>query len=88
LARPAARIGLVGMGNPIQTLPIGDAALKEVNLIGVFRYVNQYPNAIEMIRNLEVNVKKLISSRYSLEQTKEAFEALREGRGLKIIVTH
>lgn len=76
------------MGNPIQTLPISEAALKEVDLIGVFRYANQYPRAIEMIETHQVDVRRLISARYSLERTKEAFETLKERRGLKIIVTN
>ena len=88
MARPGSKIGIIGMGTPIQTLPISEAALKEVDLIGVFRYANQYPRAIEMIHKRQIDVKKIISSRYTLEQTKEAFEELRKGKGLKIIVTN
>jgi L-iditol 2-dehydrogenase len=76
------------MGNPIQTLPISEAALKEVDLIGVFRYTNQYRRAIEMIKTRKVNVSRLVSARYSLEHTKEAFEALKGGKGIKIMVTN
>ena len=76
------------MGTPIQTLPISEAASKEVDLIGVFRYANQYARAIEMIHTRQVDVRKIIASRYTLEQTKEAFEEFRHGKGLKIIVTN
>jgi len=75
------------MGNPIQALPISEAAVKEVDLIGVFRYANQYPRAIEMIKTREVDVSSLVSARYSLEHTKEAFEALNGRKGIKIMVT-
>lgn len=88
MARPGSKIGIVGMGTPIQTLPISEAALKEVDLIGVFRYANQYPRAIEMIHKGQIDVEKIISSRYSLEQTNEAFKEFRQGKGLKIIVTN
>jgi L-iditol 2-dehydrogenase len=41
---------LLGMGTPIQTLPLGAAALREVDLIGIFRYDGfDYPAAISLI---------------------------------------
>ena len=79
---------MVGMGHPIQTLPISEAALKEVDLIGVFRYANQYERAIELISQGRIDVTKLITARYSLERANEAFEVLRGGKELKVIVTN
>jgi len=76
------------MGHPIQTLPISEAALKEVDLIGVFRYANQYERAIELISQGRIDVTKLITARYPLEKANEAFEALRGGKELKVIVTN
>jgi len=76
------------MGHPIQTLPISEAALKEVDLIGVFRYANQYERAIELISQGRIDVTKLITARYSLERANEAFEVLRGGKELKVIVTN
>ncbi|PWN39526.1 GroES-like protein [Ceraceosorus guamensis] len=49
MARPGAKVGLIGMGHPIQTLPIGAASLREVDLVGVFRYAHQYPRAIDLL---------------------------------------
>lgn len=40
----------IGMGNPVQTLPVGAAALREVDVIGVFRYDGYaYPAAIALM---------------------------------------
>ena len=33
-------MALVGLGAPLATLPIVDTSVREVDLIGVFRYVN------------------------------------------------
>ncbi|KAI9053611.1 hypothetical protein LZ554_002565 [Drepanopeziza brunnea f. sp. 'monogermtubi'] len=47
--RPAGRVMLIGMGSPIQTLPISAAALREIDLVGVFRYANTYEEAITLV---------------------------------------
>ena len=58
---------IIGMGNPIQTLPISAASLKEVDLVGVFRYANAYPKVIQALANPDASmpdVGKLITQRY------------------------
>jgi L-iditol 2-dehydrogenase len=40
------------MGTPIQTLPVSAAALREVDLLGVFRYANTYPTGIEILSRI------------------------------------
>lgn len=68
---------LIGMGNPIQTLPISAAALREVDLVGVFRYANTYPEAIKIVSSgnpLLPDLTKLITHRYrGLENIPDAF---------------
>ncbi|KAM5380320.1 hypothetical protein ACJZ2D_003422 [Fusarium nematophilum] len=47
--RGGGKVLLVGMGTPIQTLPLSAAALREVDLVGVWRYANCYPRALEIM---------------------------------------
>lgn len=47
--KAGGKVVLIGMGNPIQTLPIGNASLREVDIIGVFRYANTYPVALGLL---------------------------------------
>lgn len=65
------------MGTPIQTLPISAAHLREVDLIGVFRYANTYPEGIEVLSKKAdgyPEFSKLVTHRYSgLESAPEAF---------------
>jgi L-iditol 2-dehydrogenase len=72
---------LIGMGNPIQTLPISAAALREVDLVGVFRYANTYEDAIRLIASgdpLLPDLNKLITQRFKgLDSTPVAFEMAR-----------
>jgi L-iditol 2-dehydrogenase len=58
---------LIGMGSPIQTLPISAAALREVDLIGVFRYADTYEEAIKLVssgNSLLPDLSKLITQRF------------------------
>lgn len=78
---------LIGMGTPIQTVPIGASALREVDILGVFRYANVYPEAIDLISSGRLEAKgergieQLMSHSFSLEKTSEAFETLARGKG-------
>ncbi|KAK7731076.1 hypothetical protein SLS53_008794 [Cytospora paraplurivora] len=75
--KPGGKIMIIGMGNPIQTLPISAASLKEVDLVGVFRYANTYPRVIELLSSknpLLPPVEELITHRFkSLDSIPEAF---------------
>ncbi len=75
---PGGRIMLIGMGNPIQTLPISAAALREVDLVGVFRYANTYPRVIELLASknpLLPDFTKLITQRFrGMENIPKAFD--------------
>ncbi|KAF9875674.1 L-iditol 2-dehydrogenase [Colletotrichum karsti] len=47
--RGGGKVLLVGMGTPIQTLPVAAAALREVDLVGVWRYANCYPEGMKIM---------------------------------------
>jgi L-iditol 2-dehydrogenase len=70
---------LIGMGTPIQTLPISAAALREVDLKGVFRYANAYPEAVELIKKARasgvLDLNGLITNRFfGFENIERAFD--------------
>lgn len=69
---------LIGMGTPIQTLPISAAALREVDLVGVFRYANTYPTGMDIITRKGGDLpdfSKIVTHRYSgLKSVPDAFE--------------
>ncbi|KAJ4298426.1 hypothetical protein N0V88_003456 [Collariella sp. IMI 366227] len=75
---PGGRIMIIGMGNPIQTLPISAAALREVDLVGVFRYANTYPRVIELLASENPRLPdftKLITQRFTgMENILKAFD--------------
>ncbi|KAL2823408.1 chaperonin 10-like protein [Aspergillus cavernicola] len=81
-ASPGAVLVQIGMGNPIQTVPVGAAALREVDIIGVFRYDGfAYPAAIELMRSGGMGVveEKVVTHRLGLGEGGRAFELAGKG---------
>lgn len=79
---PGGVLVQIGMGNPIQTLPVGAAALREVDIIGTFRYDgHSYPAAIELLASgkLKSVEEKVVTHRLSLEEGERAFTLAGKG---------
>ena len=68
---------VVGMGNSAVTLPLAAAATREVDVIGVFRYANCYPAAIDLLSNQPAgmpDLARLVTQRFEgLEHVSDAF---------------
>ncbi|KAK4041897.1 sorbitol dehydrogenase [Parachaetomium inaequale] len=47
--RPGGRVIMVGMGTPVQTLPMSVAHLREIDILGIFRYANTYATGIRLL---------------------------------------
>lgn len=79
---PGGVLVQIGMGNPIQTLPVGAAALREVDIIGVFRYDGYaYPAAIALLASGKMKSveEKVVTHRLKLEEGERAFTLAGKG---------
>lgn len=47
--KPGGKVIMVGMGTPIQTLPMSVAHLREVDILGIFRYANTYATGVRLL---------------------------------------
>ncbi|GAA1176830.1 NAD(P)-dependent alcohol dehydrogenase [Nesterenkonia xinjiangensis] len=83
---PAGRAVLIGMGADDVTIPLSAVQNRELEVTGVFRYANTWPTAIELVRSGRVDLDRLVTGRFSLEQTAQALEAAEDPRSLKAIV--
>lgn len=92
VTRPGGKVMLIGMGNPIQTLPISAAALREVDLVGVFRYASTYEYGISFLADKGASIvakgegralpdiSKLITHRFTgLDKIPDAFDMAGKG---------
>lgn len=82
---------LVIVGLPAQDeipLNVPFIADNEIDVYGVFRYANTYPDGIRFLAKGDIPVDTLITDRYPLEETQEAMErALHNKSGsLKVVV--
>uniref|UniRef100_A0A8C7ZRD6 Sorbitol dehydrogenase n=1 Tax=Oryzias sinensis TaxID=183150 RepID=A0A8C7ZRD6_9TELE len=84
--RSGGVVVLVGLGAEMATVPLINAAVREVDIRGVFRYCNTWPMAIAMLASGKVNVKPLVTHRFPLEQAVQAFKTTRQGLGIKVML--
>lgn len=79
-SKPGAKVLLIGMGHAVQTLPIAEAALREVDLLGVFRYAGTYADAVGLAGSGDPSLpdlERLVTHRVrGVENVVEAFELL------------
>ncbi len=83
------RVALVGLtGNKEVAFNTDRIALDEVDVFGVRSSPNAYPELINLIAAGKVNVKKLVSRVYPLEQISDALDAFRkrEGGAIRMVI--
>ncbi|KAH8917292.1 GroES-like protein [Atractiella rhizophila] len=81
LARIGGKVSLIGMGTSALYFPLGAAQVREVDLIGCFRYASCFPRAIELLASGALkNVEKLLTHTFPLEKTEDAFRLMRSGK--------
>lgn len=76
----------VGMGPPNVNLPIADAAIREVTILGAFRYKDCFPIAIDLAASGKLQLKKLASHRFDFKDSLKAFETAKSGIGMKVVI--
>ncbi len=74
--RKGGTVLLLGLtGHEIEEVPLEQAVLRELKLVGTVRYDDgDYPKAIDMMSRGEVKVKPIIERTFPLEETPRVFE--------------
>lgn len=86
--RSCGVVSMVGLGADRATVPLVDAALREVDLHGCRSYPGCYPAAIALVASGRVNLQPLITHRFPLKKALQALETvrLRRGGAVKVLV--
>jgi L-iditol 2-dehydrogenase len=77
----AGRIVLVGMGGDDVPLPLPYLQERELMLTGTFRYANTWPTAIELAGTGRVDLDRLVTGRFGLDQVAAALTIGRRDPG-------
>jgi len=82
------KVALVGLGPLEVKAPLVNASLREVDIIGVCRFRNCYPMAIYLLETGKVNLKPLVTHKYPLEQSLDAFKKMIEmdNNAIKVLI--
>ncbi len=84
---PGGKIILVGIpDNDRTSFSASVARRKGLTIKLVRRMKHTYPRAIDLVSKGLVNVRALVTHRFPLEQTLEAFQVARRREGLKVII--
>jgi D-xylulose reductase len=85
---PGGRVVFIGMPVDPVAVDIVAAQAKEARIESVFRYAHIYPRALALMGSGKIDVKPLITDRYSFEDSIKAFEyaASPEPRTVKTII--
>jgi L-iditol 2-dehydrogenase len=77
--RSAGMAVVVGM-NPGEELnvPMSFIQNREITLTGTFRYANTYADAIALVATGRIDVRLIITGRYSLEAAEQALQATKQ----------
>ena len=77
----AGRAVLVGMGGDELALPLSVMQERELEITGTFRYANTWPTAIDLVASGRVDLDRLVTGSYRLDQAEEALTAARKEPG-------
>jgi len=89
LVKRGGKVILVGMPSQEEiSFNINQIISKELDVLGIFRYANMYPRAVKLAQEGSVNLKALITQRFSFEETEEALKFARDNKDtcIKVIV--
>ncbi|KAH8597452.1 putative sorbitol dehydrogenase [Bisporella sp. PMI_857] len=68
------KVFVIGVGKNEMTMPFMRLSVREVDLQFQYRYCNTWPRAIRLVQNGIIDLKKLVTHRFELEDALKAFE--------------
>ena len=74
IAKFGGKVFIIGVGRDEITVPFMRASVRELDVQFQYRYSNTWPKAIRLVKGGVIDVKRLTSHKYQLEEAPEAFK--------------
>lgn len=68
------KVFVIGVGKNDMNIPFMRCSVREIDLQFQYRYCNTWPRAIRLVQSGMIEMKKLVTHRYQLEDAVQAFE--------------
>lgn len=68
------KVFVIGVGKNEMNIPFMRLSTQEIDLQYQYRYSNTWPRAIRLVQNGVINLRKLVTHRYQLEDALQAFD--------------
>lgn len=84
--RAGGTVVLVGMGAADMALPVSVIQNRELTVTGVFRYANTWPTAIALVESGAVDLDRMVTGHFGLDEVEDALASTRRPGTLKSVV--
>ncbi|KAK5150104.1 L-arabinitol 4-dehydrogenase [Recurvomyces mirabilis] len=88
-AKFGSKVFVTGVGKPEIKIPFMRLSTREVDLQFQYRYANTWPRAIRLLKGGVLDLTKLVTHRYELEDAVNAFRVAADPKqgGIKVMIT-
>ncbi|RUS91792.1 hypothetical protein EGW08_000363 [Elysia chlorotica] len=84
--RPGGKVLMLGFGDMAMNVHLGMAAVREIDVIGSFANLHNYPECIRLVSEGKIDVRSAITHRLPLENVMEGINLVRSGESVKVVI--
>jgi len=87
-AKFGGKVFVIGVGRPEIKIPFMRLSTREVDLQFQYRYANTWPRAIRLLRGGIIDLTRLVTHRFKLEDAVDAFKVAADPKqgGIKVMI--
>ncbi|GFO21305.1 sorbitol dehydrogenase [Plakobranchus ocellatus] len=86
VCRPGGKVMMLGFGEMAMNVHVGMAAVREIDILGAFANLNNYPECIRLVSEGKIDVRSAITHRLPLDKVKQGMDLVRSGQSVKVVV--